>query len=87
MIQLNGKRKIIIGVAILIIISVIVLLVVKNNQNKKTVKPITNNQTTETNKPRVMTQDEKINVVGIDPAQEAEVLNDQNGLYIYRIKK
>ncbi len=91
MIQLDSRKKIIISAAILLIVVLIgVWLIVKNNQNKNiTNKPGVKATTSTVVKPepRVMTDEEKTNIVGIDPSQEAEVLNDQDGLYIYRIKK
>ena len=90
MIQLDNKKKIIIGAIIfLVVVMIVVLLTIKNNQtNKITSQVITTSKTTTAKpQPRVMTQDEKANVVGINPTQQAEVINDQNGLYIYRIKK
>jgi len=88
MIQLDNRKKIIIGIIIFLIVVLIgILLVLKNKQNNKIINPVTNIKTTEIKKTRLMTQDEKANVVGIDPTQQAEVLNDQNGMYVYRIKK
>lgn len=87
MIQLDNRKKIIIGVIIFLIIFISVFLIIKNNKSNKIVGQSNKTTTTEVRQPRVMTQEEKINVVGIDPTQDAEVLNDQNGLYIYRIKK
>jgi LPS O-antigen subunit length determinant protein (WzzB/FepE family) len=88
MIQLDNRKKIIVGAIIfLIIILISVLVIVKNKNSNKIVSQPTSIQTTEVRQPRLMTQEEKVNVVGIDPSQDAEVLNDQNGLYIYRIKK
>jgi len=90
MIQLDSRKKIIIGSAIIILVIVLisVLLISKNNQKTKIINQTTNNQSITTKpQPRVMTQDEKTNIVGIDPTQQAEVLNDQDGIYAYRIKK
>jgi uncharacterized protein YpmB len=88
MIQLDNRKKIIIGIIIfLIVVLVSVLLILKNKQNNKIINPVTNTKTAEVKKTRLMTQDEKVNVVGINPTQQAEVLNDQNGMYVYRIKK
>jgi len=91
MIQLDSRKKIIISATILFLVVLIgAWLFFKNHQNKNVViKPIIKATTSVLAKPepRVMTKDEKTNVVGIDPSQEAEVLNDQNGLYVYRIKK
>lgn len=90
MIQLDNRKKIIIGAIIfLIVVLISVLLIIKNKQTNKIISPVTTTTKTTTTKPqpRVMTQDEKVNAVGIDPTQQAEVLNDQNGIYAYTIKK
>lgn len=89
MIQLDQRKKIIIMISLAVLIIVVaILFIVKNSQNNKIIANPGPGNTTETKRqPREMTQDEKINVVGIDSNTEAEVLNDQDGLYIYRIKK
>lgn len=90
MIQLDNKKKIFI-IVVLILIIIILFFVVKLFRGRSVnqiVKPsvVTSGQIK--NQPaRIMTNDEKIHEIGINPSQEAEVLNDQNGLYSYRIKK
>lgn len=91
MIQLDSRKKIIISIAILLVVVLIgIWLIVKNYQNKNiTDKPGVKATTSTVVKPepRAMTDEEKTDVVGIDPSQEVEILNDQDGLYSYRIKK
>lgn len=83
MIQLSNRNKIIILlITVLLIVSLLILLIIKNK--RPAVSPTTNNLATQT--VREMTREEKIKV-HIDPNLEAEVLNDKDGLYIYRIKK
>jgi|GEM_PF-2558689 hypothetical protein len=91
MIQLDSRKKIIISAAILLIVVLLVVwLIVKNYQTKNIIsKPGIKATTSVITKPepRLMTDEEKTGVVGIDPSQNAEVLNDQDGIYAYRIKK
>ncbi|MEI6835981.1 MAG: hypothetical protein WCK59_04050 [Candidatus Falkowbacteria bacterium] len=85
MIQLDNKKKgIILALIILLIITVFFFFwgIRKNISNNLPLGGQKN-----TFQPRAMTESEKITKVGIDPSQKAEVVNDQNGLYIYRIKK
>lgn len=87
MIQLNRKKKIIILViAVLLLLSLFFLLFIKKDQTKIDIKTVDNVQVN-TLPARIMTESEKTDKVGIDPSQTAEVVNDSNGLYIYRIKK
>lgn len=87
MIQLNRKEKIIILViVVLLLLGLFFLLFIKNDQTKIDIKTIDNIQAN-TLPVRIMTESEKTDKVGIDPSQEAEVVNDSNGLYIYKIKK
>ena len=89
MIQLDNKKKIIIGIRIIVIV-IAIIFVVLNKKNKAGVQtPNTVPSNTEIQKMpiRIMTDEEKTDKVGISPNQNAEVLNDQNGLYIYRITK
>lgn len=87
MIQLNHKEKIIILViVVLLLLGLFFLLFIKNDQTKIDIKTVDNIQTN-TLPARIMTESEKTDKVGIDPSQEAEVVNDSNGLYIYKIKK
>jgi len=85
MIQLSSRKNIIILVSVILItiIFVVILIVL----NKKPISPISlnNNQAT-SSAVRDMTKEEKIKV-HVNPNQSAEVVNDQGGLYIYRIKK
>ena len=89
MIQLDNKKKIIIlGAAVaLVVIAIIFLLVIKNK------KPVAGNSvnkgqtvTTTIQTTRDMTRQEKIDH-HIDPNQAVEVIKDQDGFYLYRIKK
>lgn len=87
MIQLNRKEKIIILViVVLLLLGLFFLLFIRNDQTKSNIKIVDNNQTN-TLPIRIMTESEKTDKVGIDPSQEAEVVNDKNGLYVYKIKK
>jgi len=85
MIQLDNKKKgIILALIILLIITLLLFFWgIKKNYSNNSLAGNKKN----TFQPRVMTESEKITKVGIDPSQQAEVVNDQNGLYIYRIKK
>lgn len=91
MIQLNSRNKIIISVAILLIVILIsVWLIIKNYSNKNIINQSGTKATTSSvvkPEPRIMTNEEKTDIVGIDPSQDVEVLNDQDGIYAYRIKK
>ena len=91
MIQLDSRKKIIISIAILLIVVLIsIWLIIKNNQNKNIINKPGVKATTSTvvkPEPRIMTNEEKTDIAGIDPSQEVEILNDQDGLYIYRVKK
>jgi len=87
MIQLNSKKKIIILViAVLLLLGLFFILSNKNNQGKINIETL-NNPQANILPSRIMTESEKTDKVGIDPSQTAEVVNDSNGLYIYRIKK
>lgn len=89
MIQLSSRKKIILlSLIILIVVVFIILFVVKNNKSKNSLPPenIATPEVTETLPTRDMTEAEKIEV-GISPTQAAEVVNEKNGLFIYRIKK
>lgn len=89
MIQLDNKKKIIIlgATVAIVVIAIIFLLVIKNKESVTDI-PINNGKTVTTTIPTVrdMTRQEKIDH-HIDPNQAAEVINDQDGLYLYRIKK
>jgi hypothetical protein len=87
MIQLDSRKKIIIisGAVLLIIVVIVVLLVIKNKQNNILINDL--NEPIKTRQPRLMTEKEKVETVGIDPTQETELVNDQSGNYIYRLKK
>ena len=88
MIQLDNRKKIIIiSVSILVIIIAIIILLVIKNKSNSIIGNILNNNQVKTRQPRIMTKDEKINSAGIDPTQAAEVVNDQDSNYIYRLKK
>ena len=89
MIQLDNRRKVLILIAsvVLIIIFIFIFIFIKNNKNNKLIgNSVTNNQQN-TSSPRIMTESEKIERVGIVPSQDAEVVTDSNGLYVYKIKK
>ncbi len=85
MIQLNSRKKIIIFTIVILAISVSVIVLVLKNRKDISQPPIVNNKENVV-QVRDMTRDEKIDV-GISPDQEAEVVNDQGGLFIYRLKK
>ena len=78
------KKIIILGTGILVVVIVLIAIffIGKKNISVKT----KTNQNIATSTIREMSRDEKIKV-HIDPNVSAEVVNDQNGLYIYRIKK
>ena len=85
MIQLDNKKK---GIILaLIILLIITLFFFFWGTRKNLTSNFQNGGQKNTFQPRAMTDSEKITKVGIDPSQKAEVVNDQNGLYIYRIKK
>lgn len=88
MIQLSNKNKILLlaGVIVLIIFLILLFLGIKKAPIEKNM-PVTKNEALNSVTERPMTESEKINKVGIDPSQEAEVLKDKDGLYIYRLKK
>lgn len=89
MIQLDNKKKIIIlgAIVAIVAIAIIFLLVIKNKMSVTNI-PVNNGQTVTTTiqTTRDMTRQEKIDH-HIDPNQAAEVIKDQDGLYLYRIKK
>lgn len=85
MIQLNSRKKIIIFTFIVLALSISIVILVIKNQKVTTKQPTVNNKENVV-QVRDMTRDEKIDV-GISPDQEAEVVNDQGGLFIYRLKK
>lgn len=89
MIQLDNKKKIIIlGATVAIVIIAIIFLLVIKNKKPVAGTPVNNGQTV-TNTvqtTRDMTRQEKIDH-HIDPNQAVEVIKDQDGLYLYRIKK
>jgi hypothetical protein len=84
MIQLKGNKKIIIlGVALLVII-MLILFIFKINKQENI--PSQTQGVVTTTQVREMTRDEKIDLK-IDPSLSAEVVNEEDGLYIYKIKK
>jgi len=85
MIQLSNRKKIIILLSIVLVI-IILAVVLIFTKNKSTIKNIPVSPHATSTPVRAMTRDEKIKV-HISPNQEAEVVNEQNGLYIYRLKK
>ncbi len=89
MIQLSNRKKIIIALSIVLII-IIFIIVFVSLKNDSTTKPLSNDDESEViseiNTAREMTEEEKIKLL-ISPSQEAEVVNEKNGIYIYRIKK
>lgn len=88
MIQLSSRKKIILLSAVIIVIIILVIVLAIKNNNPKT-PPSDNVLTSETPTATVvrdMTEAEKIDI-GISPTEEVEVVNENNGLYIYRIKK
>lgn len=89
MIQLDNKKKIFILVAVILIIIALIFILSglkksKINNQIATTTPI-NNQVNVL-PPRIMTKEEKVKV-RISPSQNAEVINDRDGWYIYRLKK
>ena len=81
MLQLSQNKKIVISALFaLIMFSAFILLVKKDSNFKQST-----DETGDVNY-RLMTELEKTSIVGIDPVQEAEIINDKDGLYIYRIK-
>lgn len=81
MLQLSQNKKIVISALFaLIMFSAFILLVKKDSNFKQST-----DGTGDVNY-RLMTELEKTSIVGIDPVQEAEIINDKDGLYIYRIK-
>lgn len=86
MIQLSSRKKLIILVSIISIIVILIIIMVVTKDKETTVTPVVNTVTSTQPIVRDMTREEKIKV-GISPTQEAEVVNDQNGLFIYKIKK
>lgn len=81
MLQLSQNKKIVISALFaLIMFSAFILLVKKDSNFKQST-----DGTGDANY-RLMTELEKTSIVGIDPVQEAEIINDKDGLYIYRIK-
>ncbi len=80
MLQLSKNKKILILLIILFLLIFIFVLLIKKQNNGVNIPDQTTSAT------REMTEIEKSMVVGIDPSQEAEVLNESDGLYIYRIK-
>lgn len=85
MIQLSSRKKLIILVSVIVVIIILIIVAVVNNNKETTVAPITDTVTSTQPVVRDMTREEKIEV-GISPNQEAEVVNDQNGLFIYKLK-
>ena len=75
----------------LLLIIIVLLFLLTGKKDKKvddnSNKPVPQNNSIQNPPIRIMTAEEKTDTVGIDPNQEAEVVNDQGGLYIYRIKK
>ena len=87
MIQLDRKKKIIIlSILVLFIVVLGFYIYFNKSQNKSNPENVINTSTNTLPVVRDMTETEKTDKVGIDPVQEAEVVNDSNGLYIYRIK-
>ena len=81
MIQLSRKNKIII-LAIIISFLLVVIAILVSLKNEATVAPEENN-TRQTARP--MTDGER-QATKIDPKLEADVVNDSNNTFIYKIK-
>lgn len=89
MIQLDNKKKIFIILAAIIVVALLIFILSRVKNNKNIIEPdvlVIGDTQTKGLPTRLMTEEEKIYKVGIDPAQEVEVLKDQDGLYNYRLK-
>jgi len=88
MIQLDNKKKIILLAAFILIILILFFswrFVVKNKGNNQTAIPSTTDSFN-TLPARSMTNQEKTKV-NLEASQNAEVVNDQNGFFVYKLKK
>lgn len=89
MIQLDNKKKIIILIIAVTVIILLIFILASKKVSKNNQLIISTPVSVGTKVPpaRIMTEEEKTNKVFIDPSQNVEVTNDQDGLYIYRLKK
>lgn len=81
MINLKNKKIILLAVIVFILLIVTGLFLLKNKETSKNYK-----KTNSDLPARSMTNDEKVNV-GLDKKQQAEVVNDKEGFFIYNVVK
>lgn len=88
MIQLDNKKKIILIGAFIVVIFILFFswrFVVKNKGNNQSTI-LSTIDSSNTLPVRSMTEKEKVKV-NIEASQNAEVVNDQNGFFVYQLKK
>lgn len=85
MIQLSGKNKVLIISLGLIFLVIIIFLVINLNKKESNLEKGENTIMANGDITREMSEEERTEKAGI--VEEAEVVNEQDGLYIYKIKK
>ncbi len=81
MINLKNKKIIILAAIVFILLMVTLWFLLKSKESYKINQKINGDMPT-----RAMTDDEKVNV-GMDKKQQAEVVNDKEGFFIYNVVK
>ncbi len=87
MVQSNYKKVTFILIAALVVVSLLIFwsLSRKTNNQPENERRNSNNEYNLPNTSRPMTEQEKVERQ-IDPVAEVEVVNDQAGMFIYKIK-
>lgn len=85
MIQLSGKNKVLVISLGLIFLVIIIFLVINLNKKGSNLENGENTIIANGEITREMSEEERTEKAGI--VEEAEVVNEQDGLYIYKIKK
>ena len=86
MMQFKNKKVIIILVTSLLLLGIIIFFLVAKTTPSNKMENINTVTKTTINQKRMMTDAEK-ETVGIPKNQEAEVLNDETGFFIYNVIK